>query len=92
MSKSFHSIACPHCEQKAIVRTSRKVTRVVREIYFACTEPRCGHTFVAQLAILRTLSPSACPNPLVNLPLRPSPLGENADNDNGQPDVLPLHA
>lgn len=81
MSKSFHSIPCPHCASRSIVRSSRGVTRLVRDIYFICSESRCGHTFVAQLAVVRSLSPSACPDPRVNLPLRIQPIKLDPTND-----------
>jgi len=43
----------------------------MREIVFVCNDYMCGHTFVAQLEAVRTLSPSAKPNPAIDLPLSP---------------------
>jgi hypothetical protein len=38
-----------------------------------CTNLACGHTFVAQFAVVRTLSPSAAPRSDVHLPIAPRP-------------------
>lgn len=62
-------MACPHCDAQAEIRTSRIVSKTMRELAYACTNVECGHTFLAATEILRTLSPSATPNPAVNLPL-----------------------
>lgn len=60
---------CPHCEWPCVVRTSMKLSNLTRETMYACTNVECGHTFVGLTEIVRTLSPSATPNPSVNLPL-----------------------
>lgn len=62
-------MACPHCDAQAEIRTSRMLSKTMREMFYACTNLECGHTFVAMTEIQRTLSPSATPNPKVNLPL-----------------------
>lgn len=67
------SIRCPHCEGLAHVRTSKGLSRLVRECYLYCKDPECGHSFVAQVVIVRTLSPSASPRPDVHIPLAPPP-------------------
>jgi len=46
---------------------------LVKESVLQCTNPHCGHTFVAMTHIERTLSPSATPNPNVNLPISTHP-------------------
>lgn len=63
------SICCPHCESKAIARTSRPLSATLREIVYACVDPECGHTYVAQLEVVRTLSPSAKPKKDIRLPI-----------------------
>jgi hypothetical protein len=63
------AINCPHCGGRAIVRHSIPETNLSRELRFRCDDDSCGHTFVAQLVIIRTLVPSARPNPEVHLPL-----------------------
>lgn len=62
-------ISCPHCNGKAIARSSRELSKTLREITFICLTPECGHTYVANLEIVRSLSPSARPNPLIHLPM-----------------------
>ncbi|MET3234359.1 UNVERIFIED_ORG: hypothetical protein ABIC54_006580 [Burkholderia sp. 1263] len=47
------------------------MSSTMREIVFVCVDYNCGHTFVAQLEAVRTLSPSAKPNPAIGLPLSP---------------------
>ncbi len=61
-------INCPHCGARSIVRSSEQVTPIVRELRMACDNLECGHTFVAQLTVIRTVRPSARPNPQIYLP------------------------
>ena len=60
---------CPHCKAKAEVRSSKEITPILREISYSCPDPECGHTFVVHAEAVRTLSPSAKPDPLVYLPM-----------------------
>ena len=60
---------CPHCKASSEIRTGRMVSATMRESIYQCTNVECGHTFVATTEIVRTLSPSATPDPTVNLPL-----------------------
>ena len=69
LPREKHRLPCPHCEQPAVIRTSVQMSRLMREYMFCCTNPECGHTFVAITEVVRTLSPSATPDPSVNLPL-----------------------
>ena len=64
-------LRCPHCKAQAIRRTSREVTPTFREIFYVCGNAACGHTFKASLSYDYGLSPSAIPDPAVDLPLRP---------------------
>lgn len=64
-------IRCPHCDSRAIARSSRELSVTMREIIYMCIDPECGHTYVAQLEIVRTLSPSAKPKSEVRLPISP---------------------
>jgi len=61
--------ACPHCDATCEIRTSRMLSKTLRESSYACTNPECGHTFVVRASADYTLSPSATPNPTVNMPL-----------------------
>lgn len=62
-------MACPHCGFDSVIRTSMVMTKLMRETTYACTNPECGHTFIALTEIVRTLSPSATPDPSVSIPL-----------------------
>jgi hypothetical protein len=63
------TLSCPHCRSRVIARTSRELTSTLREIVFVCLDYTCGHTFVANLEAVRTLSPSAKPNSAIGLPI-----------------------
>lgn len=67
--KEAMRLVCPHCKEPSFIRTSAQMTVLTRESTYACTNPECGHTFVALTEVVRTLSPSATPDPSVNLPL-----------------------
>lgn len=60
---------CPHCKAASEIRTSKSVSATMRETIYQCTNAECGHTFVATTEIVRTLSPSATPDPTIHLPL-----------------------
>ncbi|WP_292682405.1 ogr/Delta-like zinc finger family protein [Novosphingobium sp.] len=62
---------CPHCGHETFRRSSRLITPTYREIFFACRNIACGHTFKGSLGYLYGISPSAIPNPALDLPLRP---------------------
>lgn len=62
-------VHCPHCEAQALIRTSMQMTALTHETTYYCINAECGHTFSALTEIVRTLSPSATPNPSINLPL-----------------------
>lgn len=65
------TIKCPHCKARAIARSSREKSDTMREIWFACTDIECGHTYAAALEVIRTLSPSAKPRAGLALPMSP---------------------
>jgi len=74
-------IHCPHCGARSIVRDSVQVTPIVRELRLVCDDVDCGHTFVAQLSVIRTVRPSARPNPNIHLPVgnwAPPPANDDA--------------
>ncbi|SDI23924.1 ogr/Delta-like zinc finger family protein [Paraburkholderia phenazinium] len=52
------TIACPLCSTRAIARTSRKLSDTMREITFRCDNDECGHVYIAQLEVVRTIVPS----------------------------------
>lgn len=61
---------CPHCDQAAKIRTSRKITELTREYYVQCENVECFHAWVVIASGVRTLQPSLNPNPLVYVPSR----------------------
>ncbi|MFG6711169.1 ogr/Delta-like zinc finger family protein [Burkholderia pseudomallei] len=66
------TISCPTCLGKAKARSSRMMSRTLREITYRCENDNCGHVYVANLEVVRTLVPSAVPNPEVDIPLSPT--------------------
>jgi hypothetical protein len=62
------SVTCPHCGGGSLTRGSKQLTPIYREQTCVCKNPICGHAFVVGVTALRTLSPSAMPNPDVRLP------------------------
>lgn len=65
---SLPSITCPHCQSVAAIRTSESVSELLRQLRFRCENDECGHVFAADLVVVRTIVPSARPNPLIRLP------------------------
>lgn len=63
------SIKCPHCRSRAAFVKSREMSGTMREVTYRCTNEYCGHVYVAALEVIRTLSPSAIPDPQVHIPL-----------------------
>lgn len=59
-------LACPHCKQPAIIRTSRQVVETYREAWAIC--PSCGFKGKAHVSWDAEASPSLMPNPKVSLP------------------------
>ncbi|MEJ1436553.1 MAG: ogr/Delta-like zinc finger family protein [Candidatus Sedimenticola sp. (ex Thyasira tokunagai)] len=60
---------CPHCGEKAIIRDSWVLSDTCRKIKAQCQDPDCGFVGQATISFDTTISPSAKPNPQVNLPL-----------------------
>ena len=63
------TICCPVCLGRSVARTSRSLSRTLREITYRCENDQCGHIYVANLEVVRTLVPSVIPNPEVQIPL-----------------------
>lgn len=66
------TIKCPVCLGGSTARSSRAMSRTMREITYRCENDDCGHVYVATLEVVRTLVPSAVPNPEVSIPLSPA--------------------
>ncbi|MFN3677274.1 MAG: ogr/Delta-like zinc finger family protein [Sphingomonas pseudosanguinis] len=66
-------ITCPHCDGRTMARTSSQLDPLTRNLRMMCENPDCGHIFVAQIAIYRTLRESMIPRPDI---ARALPLGD----------------
>ena len=51
-------INCPECGSPAIIRKSDWKDRKLADVYCACAEVNCGHTFVFTTTFSHSLSPS----------------------------------
>lgn len=60
------AVVCPHCKQRALVRTSRQITETFRELWGICTN--CGFKGKGHVAWDMEATPSLLPNPKVHLP------------------------
>jgi hypothetical protein len=80
---------CPHCGSPTYRRSSKLVTITFREIFYVCRNVACGHTYKASLSYEYGLSPSAIPNPDLDLPMRPMERvpGVNTRQPTGPPEV-----
>lgn len=70
-SRRTYGMRCPHCRAVGLRRSSREITVTFRETYYVCGNPACGHAWKASTQYEYGLSPSAIPDPAVDLPLRP---------------------
>lgn len=52
-------VKCPECDAKSVIRKTNRKHREIADIYCACTDVECGHTFVMNLTFSHTISPSA---------------------------------
>lgn len=64
-------LRCPHCNTISTVRTSETMSPTVTWMYVQCGNLECGHSWRVDAEATVTLSPSACPNPRVLMPLSP---------------------
>ncbi|HEJ9541874.1 TPA: ogr/Delta-like zinc finger family protein [Proteus mirabilis] len=53
------TIYCPECGEKAMIKKSNRKHKELTDLYCACRDPLCGHTFVLNLTFSHTLSSSA---------------------------------
>ncbi|WP_343560450.1 ogr/Delta-like zinc finger family protein [Kiloniella sp. b19] len=61
-------VKCPHCKSPANNTRTVVVSETLKEIRYHCTNEKCGHIFLADLEIKRTLVPSDCPNADIKIP------------------------
>ncbi|HCP2427182.1 TPA: ogr/Delta-like zinc finger family protein, partial [Escherichia coli] len=50
---------CPDCGAPAVIRKTDWKTPELADLYCACSDVECGHTFVCTMTFSHTLSPSA---------------------------------
>ncbi|MCW8275550.1 ogr/Delta-like zinc finger family protein [Pseudomonas sp. PCH199] len=52
-------VTCRDCEGKALISEVEELSSESKKLYCLCLSPRCGHSFVMDLAFSHTLNPSA---------------------------------
>ncbi|ABZ75884.1 transcriptional activator Ogr/delta [Shewanella halifaxensis HAW-EB4] len=52
-------VLCTSCGETAIIGKTNRLSLAHADLYCSCSNPECGHTFVANLSFSHTLSPSA---------------------------------
>ena len=52
-------IDCPACGEKAIIKKTVRKHRELSDLYCACSDYECGHTFVMNVTFSHTISPGA---------------------------------
>ncbi|MDY7792183.1 ogr/Delta-like zinc finger family protein [Burkholderia ubonensis] len=62
-------LKCHHCGSRAVIRTSRTLSALVREAYCQCTNVECATTYKIHVATVHTIAPSLNPNPRVYVPV-----------------------
>jgi hypothetical protein len=61
---------CPHCEARAIIRSSEAISTTVRELRYVCTDDLdCNFSWVAHMSIVHAVRPSNRPRDGVYIPL-----------------------
>ncbi len=86
---------CPACGGPAKIRHSRPYGDVTTALYFQCQHVPCGMTYMGMISIEYYISPSAMPEPLVDLPPPPHgaklpELPTNNGDPLNDPDAPPL--
>lgn len=61
---------CPHCESYARIRHSETQSPLTRMTWYRCTNLYCGFTWVEGSEVLHGITPSACPNPTIKIPVK----------------------
>lgn len=58
-------IFCPICGNRATIRKSNRKHREISDLYCACNDVECGHTYVLNITFSHTISPSAKSDDLI---------------------------
>lgn len=62
-------ITCPHCGELAFIRSSKPLSKLVKEARCQCNNLACGHIFVANVEVVRTILSPRFPDPLIDAQL-----------------------
>ncbi|WP_416139048.1 ogr/Delta-like zinc finger family protein [Halomonas sp. HK25] len=65
-------IACPHCKDRTITRSSKRPAPVFYEVYAQCINPLCGWAGKIYVEFATTTAPSRSPAPEVSIPVDPA--------------------
>ncbi len=83
MSGSVYKLKCPDCGGPIRVRNSYEQHALLRGLFLQCTNLNCGGVFGGNMEITHRMSPSAAPNPNIDLPLAPSAMRKAAAKKEG---------
>lgn len=78
---SVYKLVCPACGGRMRIRNSEGQTPVFRSMYAQCQHMPCGATYSGSLSWDYALSPSGLDSPRVALPLAPSAVRKQAQQD-----------
>lgn len=53
------TVICPDCESKSIIAKTNRKHKMLADVYCTCSNPECGHRFVANVTFSHTLCPGA---------------------------------
>lgn len=87
---SVYKLRCPDCHHGVRVRNSTQEHALLRVAYLQCSNVGCGATFRVEMETTHRMSPSANPNPAINLPMADSALRRAAieQENSKQIDIL----
>ena len=63
------AMKCAHCRSRCTGQRTADITELTMEVYYLCTNPLCGHRFIACIEVKRTVGLSSMPNPSIRIPL-----------------------
>lgn len=64
-------MSCPYCDTWSTIRSSEKLSPLVRAVYFQCRNLHCGLTWKAHLEAVAIISPSSFERPDIKMPMSP---------------------
>ncbi|MCS3425029.1 ssDNA-binding Zn-finger/Zn-ribbon topoisomerase 1 [Rahnella sp. BIGb0603] len=53
------TVICPECGANSVIKKTARKHRKISDLYCACSDFECGHTFVMNMTFSHTISPSA---------------------------------